>query len=164
MDHPPGKAFLTVAAGLLPGEVTEEDTLALSVMWHLLRISKSAEAALEYEVHRPLGWSWPGFRVMANVYVLGPLEPSELAEILHVSRPTITVLLNRLERDGFIERSAHPDSKSQVLAHLTPAGRAAVERAAIPHHQTERKIIAGLTIKQARTLATLLERVYASLT
>ncbi|MGQ4601138.1 MarR family transcriptional regulator [Nocardia sp. R6R-6] len=83
----------------------------MSIVWHLIRIARHAEHRLEFEVHRPLGWTWAGFRIMANIHVLGPLEPSKLAELIEVSRPTISAALQKLERDGYVTREEHPTAR-----------------------------------------------------
>jgi DNA-binding MarR family transcriptional regulator len=47
----------------------------------------------------------------------------DLAELLHVSRPTVTAMLQRLERSGFVERSNDADDARLTRICLTPSGR-----------------------------------------
>lgn len=65
------------------------------------------------------------FSVMARLQD-GPLTPTGIAEIERVSTPNVTRTLNCLERDGLVERSAHPSDKRQVVVSLTDAGRAVI--------------------------------------
>jgi DNA-binding MarR family transcriptional regulator len=44
----------------------------------------------------------------------------------HVGRITVTALLNRMERDGFVIRRANPSNKREIFTSLTASG---VERA-----------------------------------
>ncbi len=52
----------------------------------------------------------------------------DLADLLHVSRPTVTAMLHRLERSGYIERSNDEDDARLTRIFLTDAGRELDER------------------------------------
>ncbi|MFD5468270.1 MarR family winged helix-turn-helix transcriptional regulator [Kitasatospora sp. NPDC127059] len=58
----------------------------------------------------------------------GPLRLSELTASEQVTQPAITQLVTRLERDGLVRRGPDPTDRRAVLVHLTPAGRAVVDR------------------------------------
>ncbi len=47
----------------------------------------------------------------------------DLAELLHVSRPTVTTMLQRLERADLVERSNDSEDQRLTRICLTPAGR-----------------------------------------
>jgi DNA-binding MarR family transcriptional regulator len=65
---------------------------------------------------------------LATINRSGPLTPSELAEIEHVKRPSITRTLASLEREGLIERTRDPaDGRSSLLV-ITDAGRERLAR------------------------------------
>lgn len=36
---------------------------------------------LESAVHRPCGWSWPGFRALFAIWLSGPVEVKKVAEL-----------------------------------------------------------------------------------
>jgi len=61
------------------------------------------------------------------------LRMTELAERVLLSRSGLTRLVDRLERDGLVERQACPQDARGTLAVLTPAGLARL-RAAWPTH------------------------------
>jgi DNA-binding MarR family transcriptional regulator len=52
----------------------------------------------------------------------GELTQSELAEALILSRPSVTRLLQRMERGGLVRRRPGEDDQRQTLVSLTPAG------------------------------------------
>src|SRR4051794_31213630 len=60
--------------------------------------------------------------VLATLRDTGPRRITELAEREAIAQPTVTTLVGRLERDGFVERRADPDDARAVLVHLTRAG------------------------------------------
>jgi DNA-binding MarR family transcriptional regulator len=54
----------------------------------------------------------------------GPLTPSELATRERIRRPTVTRLVNRLEAEGLIARTADPSDGRSALLSLTGDGKA----------------------------------------
>lgn len=58
----------------------------------------------------------------------GPSRAGELAASLHVTRPTMSKQLTRLERADLIERDADPDDRRGTVIRLSPAGSVAHQR------------------------------------
>ena len=69
-----------------------------------------------------------------------PLTLTQLAERHCCGRSNVTALIDRLEADGYVERSVDPNDRRNVRAALTPAGRAAYERAGASLAEHERAI------------------------
>ena len=69
-----------------------------------------------------------------------PLTLSQLAERHCCGKSNITQLVDRLEADGLVARESDPDDRRTVRATVTPAGRAAYERASVILAQHERSI------------------------
>jgi DNA-binding MarR family transcriptional regulator len=61
--------------------------------------------------------------------VSGPATLRDIAEYLGVDAPYATVIVNKLEDVGFVERTAHPDDDRRKLVQLTPAGKEAARLA-----------------------------------
>jgi DNA-binding MarR family transcriptional regulator len=59
----------------------------------------------------------------------GPATLRDIAEFLGVDAPYATVIVNKLEDVGFVERTAHPDDDRRKLVQLTPAGKEAARLA-----------------------------------
>jgi DNA-binding MarR family transcriptional regulator len=59
----------------------------------------------------------------------GSLPLGKMGERLQVHPTSITSIVQRLEADGMVVRRPHPDDGRAVLAEITEAGRALVERA-----------------------------------
>jgi DNA-binding MarR family transcriptional regulator len=63
-------------------------------------------------------------------YVLRQLEksdylyPSDIAEALFCDRPTATVILDNLEKQGWIQRQPDPENRRYTRISITPGGRA----------------------------------------
>jgi DNA-binding MarR family transcriptional regulator len=58
----------------------------------------------------------------------GPRRVTELAELEGLAQPTTTVLIKRLEQNGWVSRGHDPDDGRVVMVSLTPAGAEALER------------------------------------
>ena len=69
-----------------------------------------------------------------------PLTLTQLAERHCCGRSNVTALIDRLESDGYVERAVDENYRRNVRAALTPAGRAAYERASAILAEHERAI------------------------
>jgi DNA-binding MarR family transcriptional regulator len=59
----------------------------------------------------------------------GPRTLKELAEVNSTDAPYATLIVDKLEAHGLVERRPHPDDRRRKLVALTPAGHHAVETA-----------------------------------
>lgn len=71
----------------------------------------------------------------AQTFCLGVLahrdgmSQSEIADMMHVTRPTVTAMLQRLESAGVVERRPDADDQRVTRVHLTRAGQKHAEQA-----------------------------------
>jgi hypothetical protein len=75
----------------------------------------------------------------------------------------MTHLVDRLERDGLVERVADPYDRRGLLVGLTNKGRALVSRVGPSHLETERRLLAALTQEEQAELARLLRKLLIGL-
>lgn len=61
------------------------------------------------------------YRVLAHLMAEGPLAQSELCELLAISAPSTVRLLDRMERDGWIARTADADDRR--IKRIVPTDR-----------------------------------------
>jgi DNA-binding MarR family transcriptional regulator len=59
----------------------------------------------------------------------GPLTHSQLAELNHTTGPYISLIVDKLEEHGLVERGPHPDDRRRKLVSLTLSGRDAIATA-----------------------------------
>jgi DNA-binding MarR family transcriptional regulator len=89
----------------------------------------------------------------------GRLRMTELAERVLLSRSGLTRLVDRLVRDGLVERQACPSDARGTLAVLTPAGRARLAAAWPTHLQgVVSRVVGRLSKDELVTLGALLSR------
>jgi DNA-binding MarR family transcriptional regulator len=98
------------------------EPLAVQASGWLFRAAAALGGA-QAEALRPLGLSPSAFNVLRALRAAddGMLEPWQLAEQLTVSRPSITGLLDTLQRKGLIDRHPHADDGRRIQVALTDA-------------------------------------------
>ena len=69
-----------------------------------------------------LGLTPSQLNVLATVARQGPLTLGAVADIEHVSPPTITKIVEKLEDGRLIERRTDPEDRRRALVAATPAG------------------------------------------
>lgn len=84
------------------------------------------------------------------------LAPSELSKRIAVARRTATLYIDILAREGWVERSAHPDDKRMVLARLSPAGAELLETKGTIYRERLGRLLDPLSPPQAERLHQLL--------
>lgn len=117
----------------------------------------------EMRRHRGARMSVPQFRTLALLGRLPGSSLSDVAEHLGVSRPTASVLVDRLVRQGLVDRVQHPHERRRVALSLTREGEALLERARSHTRATIAGKLAALSPAQLACLAeglALLRRVF----
>ena len=72
----------------------------------------------------------------------GRLDQATLVELLLVGKSSISIVLNRMVRDGLVQRQEHLKDRRQVVLTLTPIGRA-LWRKIQPRYETSVEKIFG---------------------
>jgi DNA-binding MarR family transcriptional regulator len=65
---------------------------------------------------------------LSELYVDGPLTPTELALRLTVTTAAVTELIDRLERAGHVTRTQHPTDRRKILVTMTGTAQATLLR------------------------------------
>jgi DNA-binding MarR family transcriptional regulator len=137
--------------------VPDADLSAFSVAFSIVRASERITLELE-RLHKPMGWTWPGFRMLFWLWLLGPLEPRRIAEVANASRANVSSALNTLERNGFVSRRHGSADRRLVTVELTDKGRERLADAYAAANRSERELVTPLSDEERRTLIELLNR------
>src|SRR3954451_7906239 len=86
------------------------------------------------------------------------LPLGQLAERLACVKSNVTQLVDRLEADGLVSRTADPNDRRSRLAILTDAGRTAYSKGSEIQKQTERELFGVLSAAETDTLHGLLAK------
>lgn len=151
------KSLLKLAQSHIRKVVPNADLTALAVSFTLIRAADRLVYDLEV-VHRQVGWTWPGFRVLFWLWLLGPLEQREIASLISASRASTSSVLNTLQRDGFVRRTRDVRDQRQVRVALTASGLRLIETAFKAHNERERQWVSIFSKKERKLLVDLLIR------
>ncbi|MFD5744131.1 MarR family winged helix-turn-helix transcriptional regulator [Streptomyces massasporeus] len=112
---------------------------------YLLKEASSALRAAMEEVLRPLGMSVTHYSCLELLAQRPGLSNSELARGAFVTRQTMNVLLQALERDGYVTRPAQAPVGKALPTRLTPRGRRSLDTASAAVRSVEARMLTGLT-------------------
>src|SRR3989442_4114835 len=115
-----------------------------------------AEVATVFE---RFGLTGPSFAVIATLRRAGkPYQLSQraLMDALQLTGGTISVRIDRLERDGIVARVPDPHDQRGVLVRLTEAGERLFDQIAPLHLANEDRLLSALNTQQREQLAALL--------
>lgn len=118
--------------------------LETSVGYLLKEASSALRAAME-AVLRPLGMSVTHYSCLELLAQRPGLSNSELARGAFVTRQSMNVLLQSLERDGYVVRPAEDRVGKALPTRLTTRGRRSLEKATAAVRSVEVRMLAGLS-------------------
>jgi len=118
--------------------------LGTSVGYLLKEASSVLRAAME-EVLRPLGMTVTHYACLELLAQRPGLSNSELARGAFVTRQSMNVLLQALERDGHVTRPAEAPVGKVLPTRLTPRGRRSLAKATVAVRTVEVRMLAGMT-------------------
>ncbi|QJU54174.1 MarR family transcriptional regulator [Herbiconiux sp. KACC 21604] len=130
---------------------------------YLLKEASSALRAAMEDVLRPLDMTVTHYSCLELLAQRPGLSNSDLARGVFVTRQSMNVLLQALERDGSVTRP-EADRVGKVLpARLTAHGRRQLAKASSAVRDVERRMLAGLTADDQRTAFRILHSMTTSL-
>ena len=133
----------------------------------LIRVSGLLDTIMQSYFSR-FGISRSQWGVLRNLYRaegegLSGLRPADLGNRLLVRPPSVTGLLDRLERLGYVRRNEHAVDLRGKEVRLTASGRSVVERILPGHPAQIASVMQGLEVKEQKQLHRLLQRLGAHL-
>lgn len=112
---------------------------------YLLKEASSALRAAMEEVLRPLGMTITHYSCLELLAQRPGLSNSGLARGAFVTRQSMNVLLQTLERDGYVTRPAKAPVGKALPTQLTPRGRRSLAKASAAVRSVEVRMLTGLT-------------------
>lgn len=125
---------------------------------YFMRVAKKATGVMSDHFAR-LGISPGKYSILLELVSAAPgkaLSPSELADRIGVTRPTVTGLIDGLKRQGFIERNVDPQDRRKVVLTLTSKGRDFIDGLMPVQFRKMSAIFDGLSKQQQDELCGLL--------
>ncbi len=111
----------------------------------------------------PEGVNWQQYDVLELLRARGPLRPSELSEVLAVSRQTTSKALRVLKDLNLVQQVTAGEDRRELSTSLTPEGHLFLARIARGHHDIGQLAASVLTEGESALFAELCEKVSAAM-
>lgn len=121
-------------------------------------IRRTLDAELDHQKITFRQWE-----VLAWLAMCGDLTQGMLAERLGVEAPTLTGILTRMERDGWLERTSREDDKRCKSLHPTEKAEAIWAEASEVCRRVRARAVAGLSDEELAVLKSACERIRQNL-
>jgi DNA-binding MarR family transcriptional regulator len=128
-------------------------------------VAPAPDAPLAERLEHQISWLWwallrgtpaemsrSAATVLAVLRADGPSRVTELAVRERCAQPSMTCLVNRLERDGHVERRPDPEDRRATRVTITPQGLEALEQRALARSSLLQGRLDELTEQQLQAL------------
>jgi DNA-binding MarR family transcriptional regulator len=136
--------------------------LETSLGYLLKQASSALRAAMEAEL-RPLGMTVTHYSCLELLAQRPGLSNSELARGAFVTRQSMNVLLQTLERDGQVTRATEATVGKALPTRLTPLGRRSLEKATVAVRSVEVRMLSGLSDDERAAASNILQSMIRTL-
>ena len=154
--YAPGHASLAAGSPRQPAPVA---TAAFDTLGPLIHgVAKAWREELDRRL-RPLGLTrvqWQALLVISRAP--RGLTQRELADRLDIGAPATVALIDRMEREGFVERAPVPGDRRRNAVRATAASRKLFARIEATAGALRREILSGMTARELATLHALLTK------
>jgi DNA-binding MarR family transcriptional regulator len=135
-------------------------TLAKRPAFLLAQAHGGARAIYQSKLNA-LGLRVKEFALLITLATEGRGSQNAIGEMLRVDRTTMTVLVDSLERQGYVERLRNPEDRRAHLLTITAAGREIQDTALQAIIDAEEEFLVDLTPSERSTLVELLGSIAA---
>jgi DNA-binding MarR family transcriptional regulator len=147
-----------------PKDKQKAPGLDQSCLQHLLgyqiaRADVPTRRAFAEHIGKPLDLSPVEFSSLVLLAFNPGTTPKQLAEALAMVAPAVTVLLDRLEKRGLIERARSDSDRRAQIVSLTPTGRELALQAHALSMDMEQDVLGALSAAERAILIELLQKV-----
>ena len=161
MTHDVGRDPILEAYHLWTDNGWEDCAAGCTAVTSLMRVHQMMTRRAD-QILAPIDLTFARYELLVRLYFhAGSLPLSQLGKALQIHQTSITSLVDRLEKQGLIERAPHPTDRRSTLARMTPSGRALTAKA-INLLNAEFFRDLGLTGREAHLLIGLLMKVRRS--
>lgn len=130
---------------------------ALSAFINFLRAADSVVARLDSQIEAG-GLTHGQFAVMEALLHLGAMNQCDLAQKLLRSGGNVTVVVDNLEKRGWVRRERQKKDRRMVVVQLTASGRRLIERVFPDHARAVAAEMSRLSPEEQETLRVLCRR------
>ena len=123
-----------------------------------LRRSSAAGVLHSQAIARKVGINSSDLECLDLILMKGPSTAGEIARHTGLTSGAVTGLIDRLERQGLVERAADPDDRRKVLVRVREQGIAPIAAYFAPMEKSMQALLAGYTKEELKLLIDFMER------
>lgn len=113
---------------------------------------------------RPLGLSQAKWRALLHLSFGDGISQRELSERIGIEGPTLVGLLDRLAKDGYIERRESANDRRCKTVHLSPKANGMLDEIKRVNNQLRRELLGDIPPEQLQTAIDTLQHVKSKIT
>lgn len=140
------------------------DVSAMGIIGRASRLYLAYQKGMQ-ENFAVFGLNAAKFDVLATLRRAGApyaLSPGDLLKATMVASGTMTNRIDRLEKDGLVQRSVNPEDSRSFLIALTDKGLKLTDAAVEAHVATQTRLVSGLTHEEQAAFKALLSKALAA--
>lgn len=111
----------------------------------------------------PYGITFRQFQVLAWLFYTGDLSQAELSQRLMIEPPTLSGILDRMQREGWIQRRPSDTDRRRKVVRLQPSARAVWEKVVVCLTGMRDRATENMSGRDVETLKRLLSKVQENL-
>lgn len=120
-------------------------------------------SAVNFKCFQKMGLHPGQLPVLKTVYEKEGISLRELADVLHVKPPTVTVTVKRLEKTGLVYKQADQEDLRVNRIFLTEKGKGITKEISVLLDKNEKILTAGFSREEKETLYSYFERMIENL-
>jgi MarR family 2-MHQ and catechol resistance regulon transcriptional repressor len=137
--------------------LSQPDTSGVHLWLVLWKAARTLQAHADQSIES-LDLCQSDFGVLEALLHKGPLPIKTLGEKVLLTSGSITSAIDRLERHGWVERTADSSDRRSRIVRLTPDGRKTIREAFVGHKKHMETAVSSLSAQERRALIDLLRR------
>jgi DNA-binding MarR family transcriptional regulator len=108
----------------MPKEVQPQKEV-FDLMWEIRKFTRSS-LMLQHDISQEAGLNATDAECLDYLMEMGPSTAGALAQATGLTTGAVTSLIDRLERSGFVKRTADPKDRRKVIVSLIPERKAGI--------------------------------------
>lgn len=129
---------------------------------HAVRLFIAGSSLYSQRVAEKLGLHPTDLQFLNVLELLGPLTPKVLGHYSGLSSGGVSVVLNRLEKEGYISRQPNPKDGRSIVVKFAPAKRRKVKAHYAKVEQQFTNLLASSPIQELETVLTFFTKMNAA--
>lgn len=135
-----------------PGELNRDNMPMHMLLFQIVHLHK------QYVINlmKPTGLQMSQMGILAVLKMNGPMSQREIADKIHVTPPSVTVALQKLEKLGYIERRTDEKDQRIMRIMISESGRKLVDETKSLISETEEMLFEGMSAEEKMLLRRLI--------